>query len=81
MCGPQPQHLMTGIDWDNWGLPSSFGGVVSFTPDAFVRVNGFSNLFWGWGREDDELGDRVIAANMAYVRAVPENTGYYKTTM
>ena len=52
VCGPHPQHLLTGIDWENFELPSSFGGVVSFPPDAFVRVNGFSNLYWGWGREE-----------------------------
>ena len=80
VCGPHPQHLLTGIDWENFELPSSFGGVVSFPPEAVVRVNGFSNLYWGWGREDDELGDRIIAENMAYVRAVPPNTGYYFTT-
>ena len=27
----------------------------------FVKVNGFSNLFWGWGGEDDDFYERVAA--------------------
>ncbi len=25
----------------------------------FVKVNGFSNLFWGWGGEDDDMANRI----------------------
>lgn len=28
------------------------------------QVNGLSNLFWGWGREDDELYLRMKEAGM-----------------
>jgi hypothetical protein len=32
-----------------------FGGVTSFTKNQFLRINGFSNLFFGWGSEGEHL--------------------------
>ena len=29
-----------------------------------IQVDGLSNLFWGWGREDDELYVRMQEAGM-----------------
>ena len=39
---------------------SIFGGVGSFTREHFERINGFSNMFWGWGGEDDDLYTRCV---------------------
>ena len=33
-------------------------------PPPPLQVNGLSNLFWGWGREDDELYVRMKEAGM-----------------
>ena len=49
-----------------------FGGVTSFTKAMFVKINGFSNQFWGWGREDDNLRHRVLNAGLREVRLPPE---------
>lgn len=35
------------------------GGAILIARRSFERVNGFSNIFWGWGREDDEFGLRL----------------------
>ena len=35
-----------------------FGGAGSFTREHFELINGFSNEFWGWGGEDDDLYKR-----------------------
>ena len=42
------------LPYDNY-----LGGVVGFNPNAFRLINGFSNKFWGWGGEDDDLFRRV----------------------
>lgn len=39
-----------------------FGGLLSITADQFQAVNGYANHFWGWGREDDNLKERLLHA-------------------
>ena len=46
------------------------GGVLLLTPDMYRQVNGFSNLYWGWGGEDDDLSLRMIQRRVCVVRPV-----------
>jgi len=39
--------------------PWACGGVILFRSDDFVAINGYSNDYWGWGGEDDDLAMRI----------------------
>ncbi|MGH0186593.1 UNVERIFIED_CONTAM: hypothetical protein FKN15_022064 [Acipenser sinensis] len=53
-----------------------FGGVTAMTREQFSKVNGFSNTYWGWGGEDDDLRIRVELQRMKIVRPSPEVARY-----
>lgn len=55
---------------------TSFGGVGAMTKDQFYAVNGFSNSFWGWGGEDDEMYNRIQYHNMSMYKYSPEVARY-----
>lgn len=40
------------------------GGVVMFDKKDFLKINGFSNSYWGWGCEDDDLRLRCHTFNL-----------------
>jgi hypothetical protein len=44
------------------------GGVLLSTIPAFQSLNGFSNSYWGWGCEDDDLFIRACACGVAIER-------------
>ncbi|CAF0772869.1 unnamed protein product [Rotaria sp. Silwood1] len=48
------------------------GGVLLLTFDMYKTFNGFSNLYWGWGGEDDDLALRLIQRKMCVVRPAYE---------
>ncbi|XP_069505336.1 beta-1,4-galactosyltransferase 1-like isoform X2 [Ambystoma mexicanum] len=69
-CSGNPRHMANALDKFNFRLlyGAHFGGVNAFSKEQFLKVNGFSNKFWGWGGEDDELYARVIATGMKVER-------------
>lgn len=52
----------------DYRLPYSgiFGGVSAMTVKQFQTVNGFSNSFWGWGGEDDDMSNRLAKHSPFY---------------
>jgi hypothetical protein len=41
-------------------------------------VNGFSNLFWGWGGEDDDMANRLRIKKL-FISRYPANIARYKS--
>lgn len=41
-----------------------FGGCVLFNKDQVYKINGYSNMYWGWGYEDTDLLLRCEYENM-----------------
>jgi hypothetical protein len=41
-----------------------FGGVTLFPTKTFDKIDGYSNKYWGWGYEDDDLFLRCIKQNI-----------------
>ena len=41
------------------------------------KLNGYSNMFWGWGGEDDDMSKRIKHHNMTIIR-YPINIARYK---
>jgi hypothetical protein len=52
-----PIHIATKLSKYNYGLgyDQYFGGVVLFTKEQAEITNGYSNDYWDWGQEDDDL--------------------------
>ena len=60
-----PLHLATNFTNSNREVfDTYFGGVTLFPVELFKRVNGFSNEYWGWGFEDDDLLLRLTEQNV-----------------
>ncbi len=56
-----PRHMSSEQENFGWTTPydTFFGGVVGMSIDHWIKINGMSNDFLGWGGEDDELLARV----------------------
>ena len=52
-----PIHIATKLSKYNYGMgyDQYFGGVVLFTKEQVDATNGYSNDYWDWGQEDDDL--------------------------
>lgn len=59
---PNPTHLAAEAEQFGYKLPYDgyFGGVTIFDKGSFYRANGYSNEYWGWGAEDDDVMLRCL---------------------
>ena len=87
----QPTHGFHAIKHLGYRLSanSNYGGVNYFNKEDFIKINGYSNEFWGWGGEDNDLLLRTISKgfplhrrlgkynNLLHERA-PKHTPEYK---
>ena len=54
--------------WRRYDSDTYLGGALTLDCEAFIRVNGFPNRFWGWGGEDDELAARLQTSGIEVER-------------
>lgn len=72
-----PTHLSSEVEQFGWKLPMNgtyepyFGGIIIFPFDTFHQINGYSNDYWGWGAEDDDLLHRVKSNGFEWTRRYP----------
>ncbi|EPB72230.1 N-acetyllactosaminide 3-alpha-galactosyltransferase [Ancylostoma ceylanicum] len=78
-CPTIPRHMSVAIDKFNYKLPYTaiFGGISAMTVQQLRSINGFSNRYWGWGGEDDDLADRVSVVGYKIAR-YPAKIARYK---
>lgn len=56
-----PTHLATRCEQFNYTLPYKeyTGGVLLINTNQMVSLNGFSNNYWGYGCEDDDMRKNI----------------------
>lgn len=42
--------------------------MISYSPEHYRALNGYSNLYWGWGGEDDDMSIRMQKSGVGYER-------------
>ena len=77
-CRDNPLHLGAHHTRHKYRVIYSyiFGGVTSFRPAVFQKINGFSNRFFGWGGEDDDMSARVRENKFRILREPRAMSGY-----
>lgn len=66
LCPSQPLRLVNWIESESGTQrrePYYFSGAVSIRKEQAFAANGFSNDYWGWGKEDDDFFFRLLLAN------------------
>ena len=53
-----------------------FGGVITFKKESFMKINGFSPDYIGWGFEDADLRGRVYINHLKVIRT-PKESGLF----
>ncbi|KAH9505558.1 Zinc finger protein containing five transmembrane domains [Bulinus truncatus] len=77
-CPEKPRHLSAAIDKFNYRLPYDgiYGGVSAISKEDFEKINGFSNMFFGWGGEDDDMASRIRHSGLIITRYPMEIARY-----
>jgi len=83
----KPLHLATNFEIEEGEkerttFDTYFGGVTMFPTKDFEKINGYSNKYWGWGYEDDDLLLRCkynsIDLNLLKIKNIGKNKNYLR---
>ncbi|XP_011196930.1 beta-1,4-N-acetylgalactosaminyltransferase bre-4 [Zeugodacus cucurbitae] len=77
-CTQKPRHMSSALDIFRFTLPYGglFGGVVAIQTHQYRFINGMSNLYEGWGGEDDDFYARVCSHKLGICRFDPSYSTY-----
>ena len=61
------EHLAVHVEQFDYGLKYQeyFGGSILFTKEHYEKINGYSNGYFNWGMEDDDLFYRTKKKGLA----------------
>ncbi|XP_067674893.1 beta-1,4-N-acetylgalactosaminyltransferase bre-4-like isoform X2 [Haliotis asinina] len=78
-CPWQPRHMSVAIDEMNYRLKYDIlvGGVLNLRVEHYQELNGYSNMYWGWGAEDDDMAYRILHVGFKITRP-PSTIARYK---
>ncbi|XP_071081131.1 beta-1,4-N-acetylgalactosaminyltransferase bre-4-like [Haliotis cracherodii] len=67
-CGARALHHSRELDILKYRIfyKYHFGGVITLNETFFSTINGYSNLFFMWGGEDDDLFHRLLKKKLPY---------------
>jgi hypothetical protein len=83
----KPLHLSTDFEIEDGEkqrtiFDTYFGGVTMFPTNIFEKINGYSNKYWGWGYEDDDLLLRCkhhsVDLNVLEIKNIGKNKNYLR---
>lgn len=77
-CTHHPRHMYSALDTFRYNLPyrTLFGGAIAMQRAHFQKINGFSNKFYGWGAEDDDMYERIRNVGLVFIRFDPRIATY-----
>lgn len=81
-CTHNPRHMYSAVDIFRYHLPyrELMGGAVALQRSHIKAMNGFSNRFYGWGAEDDDLAKRIHHLGLTLTRFDPAVASYVMLT-
>jgi len=62
-----PIHIGAAFK-DKYSGEGFIGQVLSISMEDMKKINGFPNMFWGWGGEDDAMRNRMKKKGMKVLR-------------
>jgi hypothetical protein len=64
-CVDLPRHLGSALDSYFFAplYATCFGGAITLNSDQMEKTNGFTNLLYGWGGEDDDMFNRLYGTS------------------
>ena len=48
------------------GYETIFGGISALTHEQMTKINGYSNRYYGWGGEDDDMYRRYCQISKSH---------------